>query len=58
MFKCVLLQKWFQIKSDPDPELENLIHEHISSKWFFKLPMDYSSPGHSTSSHFRKRLSK
>jgi IS5 family transposase len=56
LFKCFLLQKWFQIKSDP--ELESQINDRISFKSFLKLPMDYPSPDHSTFSRFRKRLSK
>ena len=56
LFKCMLLQKWFQIKSDP--ELESQINDRISFKSFLNLPMDYPSPDHSTFSRFRKRLSK
>jgi IS5 family transposase len=56
LFKCLLLQKWFQIKSDP--ELESQINDRISFKSFLDLPMDYASPDHSTFSRFRKRLSK
>ncbi len=56
LFKCFLLQKWFQIKSDP--ELESQINDRISFRSFLKLPMDCSSPDHSTFSRFRKRLSK
>lgn len=56
LFKCFLLQKWFQIKSDP--ELESQINDRISFKFFLELPMDYPSPDHSTFSRFRKRLSK
>lgn len=56
LFKCMLLQKWFQIKSDP--ELESQINDRISFKAFLDLPMDYPSPDHSTFSRFRKRLSK
>lgn len=56
LFKCMLLQKWFQIKSDP--ELESQINDRISFKSFLDLPMDYASPDHSTFSRFRKRLSK
>jgi IS5 family transposase len=56
LFKCMLLQKWFQIKSDP--ELESQINDRISFKSFLNLPMDYASPDHSTFSRFRKRLSK
>jgi IS5 family transposase len=56
LFKCFLLQKWFQIKSDP--ELESQINDRISFKSFLKLPMNYPSPVHFTFSRFRKRLSK
>nr|NJM04097.1 transposase [Desulfobacula sp.] len=56
LFKCLLLQKWFQIKSDPD--LESQINDRISFKSFLSLPMDCPSPDHSTFSRFRKRLSK
>jgi IS5 family transposase len=56
LFKCLLLQKWFQIKSDP--ELESQINDRISFKSFLNLPMDYPSPDHSTFSRFRGRLSK
>jgi len=56
LFKCFLLQKWFQIKSDP--ELESQINDRISFKSFLALPMDYPSPDHSTFSRFRKRISK
>ena len=56
LFKCMLLQKWFQIKSDP--ELESQINDRISFKSFLDLPMDCPSPDHSTFSRFRKRLSK
>ncbi len=56
LFKCFLLQKWFQIKSDP--ELESQINDRISFRSFLNLPMDCASPDHSTFSRFRKRLSK
>ena len=55
LFKCLLLQKWFQIKSDP--ELESQINDRISFKSFLNMPMDYPSPDHSTFSRFRGRLS-
>jgi len=55
LFKCMLLQKWFQIKSDP--ELESQINDRISFKSFLNLPLDYTSPDHSTFSRFRKRIS-
>lgn len=56
LFKCFLLQKWFQIKSDP--ELESQINDRVSFKSFLKLHMELPSPDHSTFSRFRKRLSK
>ena len=56
LFKCLLLQKWFRISSDP--ELESLINDRISFKSFLNMPMDYPSPDHSTFSRFRGRLSK
>jgi len=56
LFKCMLLQKWFQIKSDP--ALESQINDRISFKSFLDMPLDYPSPDHSTFSRFRKRLSK
>jgi len=56
LFRCLLLQKWFRIPSDP--ELESQINDRISFKKFLKLPFDMPSPDHSTFSRFRKRLSK
>ena len=56
LFKCLLLQKWFKIKSDP--ELESLINDRISFKSFLNLPMVSPSPDHSTFSRFRNRMSK
>lgn len=56
LFKCFLLQKWFQIKSDP--ELESQINDRLSFKSFLDLPLECPSPDHSTFSRFRKRLSK
>ncbi len=56
LFKALLLQKWFQISSDP--ELESQINDRISFKSFLKIPMDHPSPDHSTFSRFRSRLSK
>jgi len=46
LFKCLLLQKWFRIKSDP--ELESQINDRISFKSFLQLPLDQPSPDHST----------
>ena len=56
LLKCMLLQKWFRIPSDP--ELENQINDRISFKKFLGLPMDKASPDHSTFSRFRGRISK
>lgn len=54
--KCMLLQKWFRIQSDP--ELENQINDRISFKKFLGLSLNKPSPDHSTFSRFRNRLSK
>lgn len=56
LFKCMLLQKWFRINSDP--ELENQINDRLSFKKFLELSFDRPSPDHSTFSRFRSRLSK
>jgi transposase, IS5 family len=56
LFKCMLLQKWFRINSDP--ELENQINDRLSFKKFLQLSFSKPSPDHSTFSRFRKRLSK
>jgi IS5 family transposase len=56
LFKCLLLQKWFHI--DSDPELENQINDRWSFKKFLHLPLSKPSPDHSTFSRFRSRLSK
>ena len=56
LFKCVLLQKWFRINSDP--ELENQINDRLSFKKFLGLSLSKPSPDHSTFSRFRSRLSK
>mgnify|MGYP001826487157 FL=1 len=56
LFKCLLLQKWFRINSDP--ELENQINDRLSFKKFLNLSFSKPSPDHSTFSRFRKRLSK
>jgi IS5 family transposase len=56
LFKCLMLQKWFRINSDP--ELENQINDRLSFKKFLGLPLRQPSPGHSTFSRFRSRLSK
>jgi len=56
LLKCMLLQKWFRIQSDP--ELETQINDRTSFKTFLNLSLDESSPDHSTFSRFRSRLSK
>ena len=56
LFKCLLLQKWFRIQSDP--ELESQINDRISFRSFLQLPLDQPSPDHSTFSRFRDRVSK
>ena len=56
LLKCLLLQKWFHIPSDP--ELENQINDRISFKKFLGISIDKSSPDHSTFSRFRSRISK
>jgi IS5 family transposase len=56
LFKCMLLQKWFRINSDP--ELENQINDRLSFKKFLNLSLSKPSPDHSTFSRFRNRLSK
>jgi IS5 family transposase len=56
LMKAFLLQKWFQIHSDP--ELENQINDRISFKTFLGLSFNRPSPDHSTFSRFRGRLSK
>ena len=56
LFKCMLLQKWFRINSDP--ELENQINDRLSFKKFLDLSFSKTAPDHSTFSRFRSRLSK
>jgi len=56
LFKCLLLQKWFHISSDP--ELEDSINDRESFQTFLGLSSVDSSPDHSTFSKFRKRLTK
>ena len=56
LFKCLMLQKWFRINSDP--ELENQINDRLSFKKFLGLSFSKPSPDHSTFSRFRSRLSK
>ena len=56
LFKCLLLQKWFRIQSDP--ELESQINDRQSFQVFLGLSARESSPDYSTFSKFRKRLTK
>ncbi len=56
LMKCLLLQQWFKI--DSDPELETQINDRISFKKFLGLSFDDSALDHSTFSRFRGRLSK
>lgn len=56
LFKCLLIQKWFRIKSDP--ELESQINDRKSFQTFLGLSSNEASPDHSTFSMFRKRLSR
>ncbi|UCG66013.1 MAG: transposase, partial [Deltaproteobacteria bacterium] len=44
LLKCMVLQKWFRIPSDP--ELANQINDRISLKKFLGLPFDKPSPDH------------
>ena len=56
LLKCLLLQQWFHI--DSDPELETQINDRLSFKKFLGLSFDCPSPDHSTFCRFRSRLSK
>jgi IS5 family transposase len=56
LFKCLMLQKWFRIPSDP--ELENQITDRLSFKTFLRLSFSQPAPDHSTFSRFRSRLPK
>lgn len=56
LMKCLLLQQWFKI--DSDPELETQINDRTSFKKFLGLSIDDTSPDHSTFSRFRGRFSK
>ena len=56
LLKCMLLQKWFRVQSDP--ELETQINDRTSFKTFLSLSLGEPSPDHSTFSRFRSRLSK
>ena len=54
--KCLLLQQW--VKIDSDPELETQINDRISFKKFLGISFDDLAPDHSTFSRFRGRFSK
>ncbi len=56
LMKCLLLQQWFHI--DSDPELETQINDRNSFKKFLGLSLDDPAPDHSTVSRFRGRFSK
>jgi transposase, IS5 family len=56
LMKCLLLQQWFHI--DSDPELETQINDRTSFKKFLGLSLDDHAPDHSTFSRFRGRFSK
>ena len=56
LMKCLLLQQWFKI--DSDPKLETQINDRISFKKFLGLSFDDPAPDHSTFSRFRGRFSK
>ena len=56
LFKCLLLQRWFRISSDP--ELEDSINDRESFQTFLGLSSADASPDHATFSKFRKRLTK
>jgi IS5 family transposase len=56
LLKCLLLQQWFRI--DSDPELETQINDRISFKKFLGIPFDQPSPDHCTFSRFRSRFSQ
>lgn len=56
LMKAVLLQKWFNINSDP--ELENQINDRLSFKRFIGIPLSHAAPDHSLICKFRKRVPK
>lgn len=55
LLKCLLLQQWNRI--DSDPELETQINDRDSFRTFLGVPIGFTSPDHSTFSRFRSRLS-
>jgi IS5 family transposase len=56
LLKAILIQKWFEIKSDPD--LECKINDRFSFKTFIGLPFSEPSPDHSIICRFRERTGK
>ena len=56
LMKCLLLQQWFKI--DSDPELETQINDRTSFKTFLGLSLDDTAPDHSTFSRFRGRFTR
>lgn len=56
LFKCLLIQKWFRISSDP--KLKSQINDRNSFQTFLGLSSSEASPNHSAFSKFRKRLTK
>ena len=55
LLKCLLLQQWSRI--DSDPELETQINDRRSFKVFLGMSLEQLSPDHCTFSRFRSRLS-
>jgi len=53
MFKCLLLQQWYQLS---DPQLEEALADRLSFRRFAGLPLDQEVPDHSTISRFRGQL--
>lgn len=53
MFKCLLLQLWYQLS---DPELEEALADRLSFRRFVGVPLDQEVPDHSTISRFRAQL--
>ena len=56
LFKCLLLQKFYNINSDPG--LESQINDSIGFRLFLGLGSNAASPDHSTFSKFRGKLGK
>lgn len=55
MFKCLLLQQWYQLS---DPELEEALADRLSFRRFAGLPLDHEVPDYSTISRFRAQLAR